>query len=68
MSRQVRRAVERNRVRRRLRAAYRTARSAAPVGVDLVIVGRPSALREPFDELVAQLQGALGTIPGPRAA
>ena len=68
VSRQLRRAVERNRVRRRLRAAYRAAREAAPARVALVIVGRPAALREPFEGVLAQLRGALAAIPGPRAA
>ena len=62
VSRQVRGAVARNRVRRRLREAYRAARDAAPPGVDLVIVGRPGALRARFAALVAELRAALATI------
>ena len=64
--RKLKRAVLRNRARRRLREAYRAAREAAPARVALVIVGRPGALREPFAALTAQLRGALAAIPGGR--
>ncbi|OGK96603.1 MAG: ribonuclease P protein component [Candidatus Rokubacteria bacterium RIFCSPHIGHO2_12_FULL_73_22] len=67
VSRQVRGAVARNRARRRLRAAYRVARDAAPACVALVIVGRPAALRARFAALVAELREALATMPGGRA-
>jgi ribonuclease P protein component len=66
VSRQLPNAVQRNRVRRRLREAYRAAREAAPSRADLVIIGRPAALTERFTVLVAQLRGALGAIPGSR--
>jgi len=66
VSRQLRSAVQRNRARRRLREAYRASRDAAPAQAALVIVGRPSVLREPFTGLAAQLRGALGAIPGGR--
>lgn len=66
VSRQLRNAVQRNRARRRLREAYRIARAAGPARAALVIVGRPGALREPFEALTAQLRGALAAIPGPR--
>jgi ribonuclease P protein component len=68
VSRQVKRAVRRNRVRRRLREAYRAARAAAPVGVALVIVGRPAVLAAPFAALVDQMQGAFGGIAGAQVA
>src|SRR5262245_30589649 len=48
VSRQVRGAVARNRVKRRLREAYRESRDARPPGVSLVVVGRPGVLREPM--------------------
>ncbi len=67
VSRQLKNAVQRNRARRRLREAYRAARDAAPTRAALVIVGRPSALREPFSGLTAQLRTALAAIPGARA-
>jgi ribonuclease P protein component len=67
VSRQVRRAVQRNRARRRLREAYRATREAAPSHAALVIIGRPASLRRPFTELADELRDALATIPGPRA-
>jgi len=62
VSRQMRSAVRRNRVRRRLREAYRVARGAEPIPGDLVIVARRSALTSPFEALVRDLRGALGAI------
>jgi ribonuclease P protein component len=62
VSRQLRNAVKRNRARRRLREAWRRARSAAPDRVALVIIGRPAALTKEFNDLVAELHGALGGI------
>ena len=59
VSRQVRRAVAKNRVRRRLREAYRATRAAAPARAMLVVIGKPSALSEPFATLANQLRGAL---------
>lgn len=41
-------AVQRNRIRRRVREAYRQLRLWAVAGTDLVIVPRPSVLRAPF--------------------
>ena len=67
VSRQLKNAVQRNRVRRRLREAYRASRDAAPVRIALVIVGRPVVLTEAFGVLTAQLRGALASIPGTRA-
>jgi ribonuclease P protein component len=67
VSRQLRNAVERNRARRRLREAYRASRAAAPVGVQLVIVGRPAALTAPFAGLAGQLRTALSSIAGARS-
>jgi ribonuclease P protein component len=66
VSRQLRRAVDRNRARRRLRAAYRVTRDAGPSRAALVVIGRPAVLREPFEVLVAQLRAALTAVPGPR--
>jgi ribonuclease P protein component len=68
VSRQLRHAVERNRVRRRLREAYRATRAAAPARAALVVIGRPAALRAPFEVLVGQMRSALGAIPGTRTA
>jgi ribonuclease P protein component len=60
-------AVERNRIRRRLKEA---ARRAAPEdmrrGHDYVLVGRRAALHEPFSALTAALHEALTQIRGSR--
>ena len=52
-------AVERNRIRRRLREAARLGGESAPVGCDYVMVGRREALNEPFSKLTAALAEAL---------
>ena len=53
-------AVERNRIRRRLREAVRrVAETHAEPGYDYVLIGRRRALAEPFAELEASLLGAL---------
>jgi ribonuclease P protein component len=66
VSRQIRGSVKRNRVRRRLREAYRASRAVAPVGVEMVIVGRPGALGTGFASLVGEMREALGAIGGAR--
>jgi ribonuclease P protein component len=67
VSRQVRGAVSRNRVKRRLREAYRASRDAAPAGVSLVLVGRPALLRAPMARVAGDMRLALGSIPGTRS-
>jgi ribonuclease P protein component len=67
VSRQLRNAVQRNRARRRLREAFRSARAAAPSRAALVIIGRPAALTAPFEALQGQMRQALAAIPGDRA-
>jgi ribonuclease P protein component len=53
-------AVERNRIRRRLKEAVRRAEhDCARAGVDYVLVGRRAALSEPFADMSAALQDAL---------
>ncbi|MBI4635288.1 MAG: ribonuclease P protein component [Candidatus Rokubacteria bacterium] len=66
VSRQIRGAVPRNRVRRRLREAYRAARSEAPGGTALVVIGKPAALSGAFEALVVDMREALRAVSGPR--
>jgi len=68
VSRQVRGAVKRNRVRRRLREAYRAAREAAPENAAMVVIGRPRAALTEFVGLVSELRAAFLAIPGERAS
>jgi ribonuclease P protein component len=67
VSRQLRNAVQRNRARRRLREAFRSARTAAPTRAALVIIGRPAALTASFESLLGQMRHALAAVPGPRS-
>jgi ribonuclease P protein component len=63
VSRQVGNAVERNRVRRRLRELVRLARPAALcAGHDYVLIGRRAALQAPFSTMIRELAGALARI------
>ena len=52
-------ATERNRIRRRLRAAAAALGPSAAEELDLVLVGRRQALSAPFPALVADLRRAL---------
>src|SRR5262245_8295028 len=68
VSRQMNRAVDRNRIRRRLREAYRAARGAAPAAVSIVLVGKKRVLEMKFERLVAELEGAFATMTASQAA
>jgi ribonuclease P protein component len=68
-SKKVGNAVERNRVRRRLREVVRlTAALPDQAGNDYVLVGRRAALAAPFDGMVTDFAGALKRVHGKRRA
>ena len=62
VSRRLRRAVDRNRIRRRLREAYRAARSVAPETVAVILIGKKRILEVEFETLVSELKSALASI------
>jgi ribonuclease P protein component len=63
VSKKVGNAVERNRVRRRLRdVVRRTPEQSFRTGCDYVLIGRQSAIALPFDRLIHDFSGALGRI------
>ena len=64
VSRKVGNAVERNRVRRRLRAAVRESPDLRP-GRDYVVIGRRAALSRRWDALVADLKAAADRVERP---
>ena len=69
VSRQVGNAVERNRVRRRLREVVRLAPATAlSPGHDYVLIGRKAALVAPFSDMVNQFATALRRVHAAGAA
>lgn len=59
---------QRNRIKRRLRAAVTAcARDFVPAH-DYVLVGRPEALSEPFSKLVADLSAAILRVHAPKSS
>ena len=66
VSRQVGNAVERNRVRRRLREMVRLSQGGGMHdGHDYVLIGRRAALAAPFGQMRRELDAALGRIHDP---
>ena len=60
-------AVTRNRIRRRLKAAFAAESRSAKLGAcDYVIVARQAALDRPFDLLVGDVHRALAALHGPK--
>jgi ribonuclease P protein component len=67
VSRKVGGAVERNRVRRRLRVVARSVLpSTAKGGYDYVLIGRRAALTRPFEGLIADLKESLRRVKAAR--
>jgi ribonuclease P protein component len=66
VSRQVRGAVARNRVKRRLREAYRETRGEAPAALSVIIIGRPGVASASMTTLTGEMRRALRSIPGER--
>ena len=60
-------ATERNRIKRRLRAAIPTAgRDYATIDADIVVIGRRDILSADFDVLIDDLRRALRTVTKPK--
>ena len=59
VSKKVGNAVERNRVRRRLREVVRRFAGNLTLGHDYVLIGRRAGLKLPFDRMVRDFDGAL---------
>jgi ribonuclease P protein component len=69
VSNKVGNAVERNRVRRRLREVVRlSAALPAQAGHDYVLIGRRTALELPFERITNDFAGALKRVHGKRRA
>jgi ribonuclease P protein component len=58
---------ERNRIRRRLRAAVTACADDFIASHDYVLVGRREALSQPFDRLVADLSACIAKVHGPKS-
>jgi ribonuclease P protein component len=61
-------AVQRNRVRRRVRAILRASQNRGGQGWDILVVIRPASVEATFDELNAALQRLLASVRAPMTA
>jgi ribonuclease P protein component len=68
VSKKVGTAVERNRVRRRLREIVNRSAALLRPGYDYVVVGRRAALQEPFERMVATFDAAVRRVHAGRVA
>lgn len=59
---------ERNRIKRRLRAAVTACANDFVPSHDYVLVGRREALNQPFDRLVADLAACITKVHGPKSS
>lgn len=59
-SRRVGSAVDRNRAKRRLRAALR--QRSPPAGTDVVVIARPTAVTCPFAELLRDVEALIAQV------
>ena len=62
MTKKIGNAVERNRVRRRLREMVRKSGVAAQAGHDYVVIGRRAALAVPFAQMLEEFARAMRTV------
>jgi ribonuclease P protein component len=69
VTKKIGKAVERNRIRRRLRAAAEAVlQRAGRAGFDYVLVARRAALTAPFDTMLAELERAVKRVHAMRKA